>query len=73
MALGVVMHRPGVEYDDSVLGDELALVSEVLAGDVRRAEPEGVVAPLDLFDDCVAEGEVLCFMVGFYLLSCSRE
>jgi hypothetical protein len=44
----IVMHGPGVEDNDCILGDELALVDEVFARNVRRSEPEGVVHTFDL-------------------------
>ena len=48
VVLGVVMHSPRVEDHDGVFGDEVALVGEVFACDVRGAEPKGIVAALDL-------------------------
>jgi hypothetical protein len=48
----VVVHRPGIQHDDAVLRDELALVCEVFASDVRGTEPERVVAAFNLFIGC---------------------
>jgi len=42
------MHGPGVEDNDRILRDELAVVVEVFARNVRRSEPEGVVHTFDL-------------------------
>lgn len=47
--LGVVVHSPCVENHDSVFGDEVVLVREIFARDVRSTEPKGVVTALDLW------------------------
>ena len=46
--IGRVVHCPSIQHDDSPFWNKLALVDEVVAGNVWRAEPEGVVAALYL-------------------------
>lgn len=48
VVLGVVMHGPCIQDYDGVFRDEIAVVREVFGRDVRRTEPEGVMAALDL-------------------------
>jgi tRNA U54 and U55 pseudouridine synthase Pus10 len=42
------MHGPGIEDNDRILGDELAVVVEVFARNVRCPEPKRVVQTFDL-------------------------
>ena len=42
------MHGPGVEHDDCIFGDEVAIVRGVFRGEMGCAEPEWVTAALDL-------------------------
>jgi len=48
VVLQVVVHGPCVQSHDGVFGDEVAVVRELFGRDVRRSEPKGVVAALDL-------------------------
>ena len=43
-----MMHGPGIEHHDGVLGDKLPTVGKVFAGDMRCSEPKRVVAAFDL-------------------------
>lgn len=49
----VVVHCPSVQHHHCVLGDILPVIRKVFRRNMRRAEPERVVAPLDFLDDSV--------------------
>jgi len=55
----VVMHGICVQDNDGVLGNEFALVCEVLASSVGSSQPEGVANTFNLLDDSVAVRQVL--------------
>ena len=42
------MHSSGIEHDDCVFADEVAIVCGVFRGEMGCAEPEWVMATLDL-------------------------
>jgi hypothetical protein len=48
VARWIMVHSPGIEDNDSVLWDELTLVCEVLARNMRSAQPERVVTAFNL-------------------------
>lgn len=48
------MHGPRVQDDDSILRYVVLSIEEVVGGEVRRAQPEGIVASLNLLDQCTA-------------------
>ena len=54
--LGVVVHGPSIQYHDGVFGDEVAVVREVFARDMRSAQPKGIVAAFDLCGGCQPPG-----------------
>lgn len=43
-----MMHSPCIQHQDCILWDVFPLVGEVIRSGVGGAEPEGVVAALDL-------------------------
>lgn len=50
----IVVHCPSIQNDNGVLGDEVALVCEVFARDVRGAEPDRVVTTFNLYSSHVS-------------------
>ena len=43
-----MVHGPGIEHDNCVFGDEMAIVCGVFRGEMGCAEPEWITAALDL-------------------------
>ena len=54
-----MVHRPGIENNNCIFGNELSVVDKVVAGYMRRSQPEGIVDSFDLFDNGMAVWEVL--------------
>ena len=44
----MVVHGPGIQYDDRVFGYEVVIVYEVFRGEMECAKPKWMVAALDL-------------------------
>ena len=44
----IVVHGPGIEYDDGIFGYEVVLVCEVFRGEMGCPKPKWIAAALDL-------------------------